>query len=258
MRAQDLPSLMDMPAVRETPRGTASAPRTHELPQWDGWRHWGHQDPGLYYNGLKHDDSPDPVHAVEKSQHHWSGRGGTVGRDVLMDYASRAEKSGVEYQVTARHELSTCDVEAAAQEQRAELQPADLVIIRSGWTKRYHGAGTETRIAAARDGPAFRGAGRHFPRADLTRGSTLIFWPWPSGERPSMHRRFSRRRVQQHGGSRRLSVVCGSDDLPRGCRARDASDYQDPRSKIQVPALPDGVEKPISATQRVEDLHALA
>ncbi|OWP00244.1 hypothetical protein B2J93_3770 [Marssonina coronariae] len=166
MRAQDLPSLMDMPALRAP---STPVPRTHELPQWDGWRHWGHQDPGLYYNGLKHDDSPDPVHAVEKSQHHWSGRGGTVGRGVLMDYASRAEKSGVEYQVTARHELSTRDVEAAAQEQRAELQPADLVIIRSGWTKRYHGAGTETRIAAARDGPAFAGLAGH---------EESVAWPW--------------------------------------------------------------------------------
>ena len=24
--------------------------------QWDGFRHWGHQEVGLYYNGLKHDE----------------------------------------------------------------------------------------------------------------------------------------------------------------------------------------------------------
>ncbi|PVH69582.1 hypothetical protein DL98DRAFT_564391 [Cadophora sp. DSE1049] len=85
--------------------------------QWDGFRHWGHQETGLYYNGLKHEEIPDPKHICDNSQHHWTERGGIVGRAVLIDFASWAEKKGISYSATSRHEISIQDVEPIAKDQ---------------------------------------------------------------------------------------------------------------------------------------------
>ncbi|KAJ5037550.1 uncharacterized protein L3040_007722 [Drepanopeziza brunnea f. sp. 'multigermtubi'] len=120
--------------------------------QWDGFRHWGHQDTGLYYNGLKHEDIPDPAHISDNSQHHWSDRGGIVGRGVLIDYASWAEKNNIAYSATSSHEITVQDLETIAKDQGVEFRPADILIIRSGWVKWYNGASEEARVKGARDG----------------------------------------------------------------------------------------------------------
>ena len=63
---------------------------TQARSQWDGFRHWDHQEAGLYYNGLKHEEIPDPKHFEKNGIHNWSKRGGIVGRAVLVDYVNYA------------------------------------------------------------------------------------------------------------------------------------------------------------------------
>jgi len=175
--------------------------------QWDGFRkppfhhfpffpspkpdqnsgHWGHQETGLYYNGLEHDQIPDPAHAEKNGIHNWTKRGGIVGRGVFIDYASWAAKHNISYSVTTRHEISISDIEAIAKEQGVTFKPADILIIRSGWVKWYNEANDEERIKGARDGHEFIGlAGNresvewlwdhHF---SAVAGDAIAFEAWP-------------------------------------------------------------------------------
>jgi len=166
--------------------------------QWDGFRHWGHQETGLYYNGLKHEEIPDPKHISDNSQHHWTERGGIVGRGVLIDYASWAEKKGIQYEATSRHEITVKDVEAIAKDQGVEFKPADILIIRSGWVKWYNGADDEGRIAKAKNGHEFVGlAGNeesvewlwdhHFA---AVAGDAIAFEAWPPKAPYRLHDHF--------------------------------------------------------------------
>jgi len=150
--------------------------------------HWGHQETGLYYNGLQHEEIPDPAHAEKNGIHNWTKRGGIVGRGVLIDYASYAEKHNISYSATTRHEITIADVEAIAKEQGVKFKPADILIIRSGWIKWYNGASEEERLKGARDGHEFVGlAGNkesvewlwnhHFA---AVAGDAIAFEAWPA------------------------------------------------------------------------------
>lgn len=119
--------------------------------QWDGFRHWGHQKTGLYYNNLPHFEIPDPKNAEKNGIHTWTRRGGIVGRGILIDYASYAEKHGIKYSPVTRHEISIQDLETIARDQGVEFKPADILIVRSGWVKWYNSASTEERLKGARD-----------------------------------------------------------------------------------------------------------
>ncbi|PMD16387.1 hypothetical protein NA56DRAFT_580542 [Hyaloscypha hepaticicola] len=125
--------------------------------QWDGFRHWGHQETGLYYNGLQHEQIEDPAHSEKNGIHNWTKRGGIVGRGVLIDYVSYAAKHNIKYSVTSRHEISIADIEAIAKEQNVQFKPADILIIRSGWVKWYNEATDEERIKGAKEGHEFAG-----------------------------------------------------------------------------------------------------
>jgi len=155
--------------------------------QWDGFRHWAHQEAALYYNGLNHADIPDPQHSEENGIHHWSKRGGIVGRGVLVDYVSYAASHHITYSPTSRHEITVADIEAIAKEQGVVFKPADILIVRSGWVKWYNGASDEERTRNGRDGAEHVGlAGNketvewlwdhHFA---AVAGDSLTFEAWP-------------------------------------------------------------------------------
>lgn len=155
--------------------------------QWDGFRHWGHQETGLYYNNLPHAAIAEPAHIDDNSQHHWSERGGIVARGVLIDYAAYAERHGIEYKATERHEISVQVIEEVAREQGVEFKPCDVLIIRSGWVKWYESANEQEQIKGAKEGHEFVGmAGNeesvewlwnhHFA---AVAGDAIAFEAWP-------------------------------------------------------------------------------
>ena len=155
--------------------------------QWDGFRHWGHQEAGLYYNGLKHDEIMDPKHFEKNGIHNWSKRGGIVGRAVLIDYVEYAAKHNISYSAVTRHEISIKDIETIAKEEGVEFKPADILIVRSGWTKWYNEASEEQRIKGARNGYEFVGVAgngesvewlwnHHFA---AVAGDAIAFEAWP-------------------------------------------------------------------------------
>ncbi|KAA6412073.1 MAG: hypothetical protein FRX48_04223 [Lasallia pustulata] len=79
----------------------------------------------LYYNGLKHEDV---IGSMDNGIHHWSKRGGIVGRGVLLDYAPWAEKKGIQYNSMSRHQIFVKDLDKIAKDQGVELRPGDILI----------------------------------------------------------------------------------------------------------------------------------
>ncbi|PBP16496.1 hypothetical protein BUE80_DR012792 [Diplocarpon rosae] len=219
MRAQDLASFKNMPAVKGMPRGTAWGLRDKDgrrdscgslnLPPPDNAREAqkeirigqsvalkqvsSHphrlQLPNVFFcfSSSSHEDIPDPAHVDDNSQHHWSERGGILGRAVLIDYVSWAEKNGVEYRATECHEISIRDVEADAKEQGVEFKPPDILIIRSGArdAREFVGlAGNEESVEWPWDHHFAAVAGDTITfEAWPPKGSTITFWP--CRERPS-------------------------------------------------------------------------
>ncbi|PQE20371.1 cyclase protein [Rutstroemia sp. NJR-2017a BBW] len=137
--------------------------------QWDGFRHWGHQDTGLYYNNLAHDDITNPEHSDKNGIDHWTKRGGIVGRAVLIDYAAYCARRSIDYSVTTRHEITLEDIKTIAAEQGVEFRPADILIVRSGFVKWYNGAGEEERRKGVKNGHEFVGV-----RGD----KEMVEWLW--------------------------------------------------------------------------------
>lgn len=166
--------------------------------QWDGFRHWAHQETGMYYNGLRHEEIPDPAHAEKNGIHNWTKRGGIVGRAVLIDYASWAEKNKIEYSATTRHEISIEDVEAIAKDQGVEFKPADILIIRSGWVKWYDASSSSERIAGATNGHEHIGLAGNAQSVEwlwnhhfsAVAGDAIAFEAWPPKAPYRLHDHF--------------------------------------------------------------------
>ncbi|KAK5193655.1 hypothetical protein LTR16_007243, partial [Cryomyces antarcticus] len=122
--------------------------------QWDGYKHVAHQETKMYYNGLHHDDVKN---TMDNGIHHWNDRGGIVGRGVLLDYASYAEKHNIEYSVVTRHEIPLSDLKKIAEEENITFRPGDILLVRSGFTKWYDAASPEDQEAKVTNDHNFAG-----------------------------------------------------------------------------------------------------
>ena len=58
-----------------------------------------------------------------------------MGRAILIDYVEYTQKHNIKYSAVSRHEIFIKDIEAIAKDQGVEFKPADILIVRSGWTK---------------------------------------------------------------------------------------------------------------------------
>ena len=107
-----------------------------------------------------------PLLMVDKD---WSKRGGIVGRGVLLDYASWAEKKGIQYNPMSRHQIFVKDLDEIAKDQGVELHPGDIMIVRSGWIKWYDAATPEDRYKHVTQGDEHIG---------LDGNAETIEWLW--------------------------------------------------------------------------------
>lgn len=62
---------------------------------------------------------------------------GILGRGVLIDYASWAEKQGIKYSTFSNYEIRLRDIQQIATECDIHFQPGDLLFIRLGVTKEW-------------------------------------------------------------------------------------------------------------------------
>lgn len=68
---------------------------------------------------------------------HWHTRGGLVGRGVLIDFKRYMEEtSSATYNVMDGYRITPEDIEKVAKHQGVEFKPADILIIRTGYTEK--------------------------------------------------------------------------------------------------------------------------
>lgn len=109
---------------------------TQRSSQWDGFRHVMHPAHG-FYNGVD-----DERHGV----HHWARRG-MVTRGVLADVARWRESVGRAISPGAADPISMDDVAAALGEQGTNVEPGDVLLLRTGWLGYYRRLDEHARAA---------------------------------------------------------------------------------------------------------------
>jgi hypothetical protein len=111
---------------------------TQSSSQWDGFRHMMHPAHG-YYNGV-----PDEEHGME----HWA-RKGIVGRAVLADVARWRESVGRPLDPSSPTAIDIDDLMATLDAQQVEIEPGDILLLRTGWIDWYRGLSADERSEVA-------------------------------------------------------------------------------------------------------------
>ncbi|OAL46297.1 putative cyclase [Pyrenochaeta sp. DS3sAY3a] len=116
--------------------------------QWDSLRHFAYQKEQKFYNGAMQKD----VHAADRTAVNglqpWTQKG-IAGRGVLIDYASFAEKHGIQISHFAPHAITLKDVFAVAREQKTEFRTGDILFLRTGYVAAYKSLMKEKREEVA-------------------------------------------------------------------------------------------------------------
>lgn len=117
--------------------------------QWDALCHVRCREHG-YYGGRTQDPTEGPNGlGIDRLADH-----GVAGRGVLVDVAAHLGAGG--YEPLGSHPITVEEVQGALDAQGTELQPGDLLCIRTGWVGAYRALGAEERSAYA-TGPYFSG-----------------------------------------------------------------------------------------------------
>jgi kynurenine formamidase len=115
---------------------------TQSSSQWDGFRHVRSPVHGAY-NGL-----PEADHGV----HFWA-RKGIVGRGVLIDVARYRESIGRPLAAGETTIVTRADIADTLAAQGSEIEPGDIVLLRTGWMQWYRSLSATARAEYA-DSPA--------------------------------------------------------------------------------------------------------
>ncbi|KAF2466990.1 uncharacterized protein BDR25DRAFT_292724 [Lindgomyces ingoldianus] len=113
--------------------------------QWDGLRHFSQPIPGtagkdpaserVFYGGTTAAKIQDRKNTRIGLQH-WA-KEGIAGRGVLIDYASWAEKKGIQYSTFSLHAVKLSDIQEIAKESGIKFRRGDVLFIRIGMTKEW-------------------------------------------------------------------------------------------------------------------------
>lgn len=135
--------------------------------QWDGFRHVRFREHG-FYGGL----TADPPQMGERlGVHHWA-KAGIIGRGVLLDLDRWLNARG-DYDPFEGRMIEADELRAAASDQGVEVLPGDIVLVRTGWARRYRqlDAPARAKLAEAGGRPAFSGLSASTATAEL-------LWDW--------------------------------------------------------------------------------
>ncbi|KAF4126217.1 putative cyclase [Geosmithia morbida] len=154
---------------------------TQSSSQWDGFRHFGYQDSGLFYNGRTVEDiASSNVLGI----HAWVDRGGIVGRGVLLDYAAWAGIKGLTPAIFDPTSIPVSALKEVASHQGTSFREGDILFVRSGYVRGYNSASPGDRQALAeKDTP---------PAIGVESSETTLRWLWDNefaaivGDHPSM------------------------------------------------------------------------
>ncbi|KMU80589.1 hypothetical protein CISG_08499 [Coccidioides immitis RMSCC 3703] len=140
---------MSTPHYLSAQRGCIRRCLRFQSAQWDGLRHFSQKIPAtddkpahrVFYGGTTAaeilDRSTDRI-----GMQHWA-RAGITGRGVLIDYASWAEKHGIEYTTFSTHQIRLGDIIEIAKECDITFQKGDMLFIRIGVTHEWDNVMTD-------------------------------------------------------------------------------------------------------------------
>ncbi|RFU26455.1 hypothetical protein B7463_g9890, partial [Scytalidium lignicola] len=137
--------------------------------QWDGFRHVGHKykDDYIWYNNLTRNEIQNTSRCGMQA---WAEHG-IVGRGVLIDFWSYAEKNRKTYDPNTTHRISVNE-------------------ILDGWLKNYNGLDASARHILSNTAPTFVGVEQTEEMLDFLHdnyfsavaGDTPAFEAWPSNQ----------------------------------------------------------------------------
>lgn len=177
--------------------------------QWDGLRHFGIIEHGVFYNNTPGHSLPMGVVPMPNPQdidpslkrigiQNWADHG-ICGRGVLLDlvrHQTKGETVPLPYDPWTTHPITVADLEACAKEQGVVFRRGDILIVRVGFIQKYGVATQEQRDALAGNPETFAGIeqsedmkrflwNNHFA-AIASDQPALERWPTPDGV-PHMH-----------------------------------------------------------------------
>ncbi|KAF2021582.1 putative cyclase [Aaosphaeria arxii CBS 175.79] len=115
---------------------------TQTSTQWDGLRHWGF-DNGTFYNGLTQQEILENKTSRLGIQA-WAKQG-IVGRGVLIDFVSFAQRNGVKYDPLEYYAVSLEVSKQIAAQCKFEFLAGDIIFLRTGFTTAFELATLERK-----------------------------------------------------------------------------------------------------------------
>lgn len=97
-----------------------------------------------------------------------------IGRGVLIDYATWAEKKGIKYTTFSTHQVRFADILEIAEENNITFQKGDILFVRIGVTKEWDTSMTNAQKQAYSDNPSPEHAG-------VEATTDVLRWLWDTG-----------------------------------------------------------------------------
>ena len=143
---------------------------TQQSSQWDGLRHFAHQESKLLYNGVPNQAMYTDPKDLRLGMQRWVENGGIAGRGILIDWASwyAAQHAGHMPEANKDNAISLADLKACLEHQGTHLQPGDILIIRTGFIAWHNGANDEQLKAQQSSGTSI----------GLAQDPELVAWLW--------------------------------------------------------------------------------
>jgi len=127
--------------------------------QWDGLRHFGIIEHGVFYNNTAADSIPHGVlplpnpNVINADQskigiQNWANHG-ICGRGVLLDLVRYYTSNGSQlpYDPWTTHGITVNELEAVAKHQGVQFRTGDILLIRVGFIQKYYAVSQEERDA---------------------------------------------------------------------------------------------------------------
>ncbi|KAK7437114.1 hypothetical protein VKT23_018740 [Stygiomarasmius scandens] len=200
------------PEILMKPSPTRGAVRDDEIhintqsgSQWDGLRHFGLQEHGVFYNNTPKDSMVGGVVAMSDPKkidpdvakigiQNWATHG-ICGRGVFLDLVKFFEEGSndkkLPYDPWTTHGFKVADLEACATKQGVKFRQGDILLIRAGFIRKYTNATDEERDGLVGKPETFAGIeqsdemrqflwNNHFA-AIASDQPALESWPTPDG-----------------------------------------------------------------------------
>jgi kynurenine formamidase len=151
---------LDLPADFATRLSTARQPMRHSIvdirlgtddfvdgyflqssSQWDGFRHIRYRSHGYYGGHSREEFETSDVIGIGA----WAERG-IVGRGLLLDVGAWAMAADVRWDPAGRTLISTEMLDAVLAAQHSDVQPGDVLLVRTGWLAWLRGLSADAEL----------------------------------------------------------------------------------------------------------------